>query len=126
MSYLAAIKPIVRKSRDNKTIVVCCSLLLLIAVIALVGPLLSPHEYASTDFENSFLQPFGGDWHLFGTDDLGRDLFVRTLLGVKVTLLVAIIAMTLHAIAKYRLVHVLAHVENEAQSFANLIDSKRG
>ena len=92
MSYLAAIKPIVRKSRDNKTIVVCCSLLLLIAVIALVGPLLSPHEYASTDFENSFLQPFGGDWHLFGTDDLGRDLFVRTLLGVKVTLFVAIIA----------------------------------
>jgi len=31
-------------------------------------------------------------WHLFGTDDLGRDLFVRTLLGVKVTLFVAIIA----------------------------------
>lgn len=41
-------------------------------------------------------------------------------------LLVAIIAMILHAIAKYRLVHVLANVENEAQAFANLIDSKRG
>ncbi len=92
MSYLAAIKPILRKSRDNKTIVVCSSILLLIAAVALVGPLLSPHHYASTDFDNSFMLPSPSGWHLFGTDDLGRDLFVRTLLGVKVTLFVAIIA----------------------------------
>jgi oligopeptide transport system permease protein len=30
--------------------------------------------------------------HIFGTDDLGRDLFVRTMLGIQVTLIVAIIA----------------------------------
>ena len=29
---------------------------------------------------------------IFGTDDLGRDLFVRTMLGVQVTILVAIVA----------------------------------
>ena len=29
---------------------------------------------------------------LFGTDDLGRDLFVRTMLGVQVTILVAVVA----------------------------------
>jgi oligopeptide transport system permease protein len=92
MSYIAAIKPIIRKSRENRTIVVCSSILLLIAVLALIGPWLSPHHYASTDFEHSFVGPFAGDWHLFGTDDLGRDLFVRTMLGVKVTLFVAIIA----------------------------------
>ncbi len=92
MSYLAAIKPILRKSRDNKTIVVCSSILLLIAAVALIGPLLSPHHYASTDFDNPFMLPSPSGWHLFGTDDLGRDLFVRTLLGVKVTLFVAIIA----------------------------------
>ena len=92
MNYLAAIKPIIRKSRDNKTIVVCGSILLLIAAIALIGPLLSPHHYANTDFENRLRLPSTSDWHLFGTDDLGRDLFVRTLLGVKVTLFVAIIA----------------------------------
>ena len=92
MSYRAAIGPILRKSRDNKTIVVCSSILLLIAAIALLGPLLSPHHFASTDFENRFMLPSAGDWHLFGTDNLGRDLFVRTLLGVKVTLFVAIIA----------------------------------
>ena len=92
MSYRAAIRQILRKSGDNKTIVVCSSILLLIAAIALLGPLLSPHHFASTDFDNRFLLPSAGDWHLFGTDDLGRDLFVRTLLGVKVTLFVAIVA----------------------------------
>ena len=92
MSYRAAIRQILRKSGDNKTIVVCSSILLLIAAIALLGPLLSPHHFASTDFENRFMLPSPGDWHLFGTDDLGRDLFVRTLLGVKVTLFVAIVA----------------------------------
>ena len=92
MSYRAAIRQILRKSGDNKTIVVCSSILLLIAAIALIGPLLSPHHFASTDFENLFMLPSPGDWHLFGTDDLGRDLFVRTLLGVKVTLFVAIVA----------------------------------
>ena len=92
MSYRAAIRQILRKSRDNKTIVVCSSILLLIAAIALLGPLLSPHHFASTDFENRFMLPSAGDWHLFGTDNLGRDLFVRTLLGVKVTLFVAIVA----------------------------------
>jgi len=92
MSYLAAIRPIVRKSLDNKTIVVCSSILLLIAAVALLGPWLSPHHYASVDFAHSYMGPSTTDWHLFGTDDLGRDLFVRTLLGVKVTLFVAIIA----------------------------------
>ena len=92
MSYLAAIRPIVRTSLDNKTIVVCSSMLLLVAAIALLGPWLSPHHYAGVDFEHSFMGPSARDWHLFGTDDLGRDLFVRTLLGVKVTLFVAIIA----------------------------------
>ena len=39
-------------------------------------------------------------------------------------LLVAIIAMMLHSLARYRLLRLLAKVENEAQSFANLIDSR--
>jgi oligopeptide transport system permease protein len=92
MSYLAVIRPIIRKILDNKTIVVCSSILILIAAVALIGPLVSPHHYAGVDFEHSFMTPSATDWHLFGTDDLGRDLFVRTILGVKVTLFVAIIA----------------------------------
>lgn len=78
--------------RENRVVVVCTSILFCIAVLALLGPLLSPHHYTSTDFGNSLLAPSAHEFRLFGTDDLGRDLFVRTLMGARVTLFVAVIA----------------------------------
>jgi biopolymer transport protein ExbB len=39
-------------------------------------------------------------------------------------MIVAILALMLQSIAKYRLVRVLVRIENEAQSFATLIDNK--
>jgi len=67
-------------------------ILLFILVLAIVGPWLSPHEYQSTNFDAIFQSPSFTGMHLFGTDDLGRDLFVRTMLGIRITLLVAIVA----------------------------------
>jgi oligopeptide transport system permease protein len=76
----------------NRTLRVTAALLLAVAVAALVGPWISPHDYAATNFDNILASPSIGDMHFFGTDDLGRDLFVRTMLGIRVTLLVAIVA----------------------------------
>ena len=67
-------------------------ILLFILVLAIVGPWLSPHEYQSTNFDAILQAPSLAGMHLFGTDDLGRDLFVRTMLGIRITLLVAIVA----------------------------------
>jgi len=78
--------------RENKAVVICASILMLVAALALLGPLLSPHQYMSTDFSNGLMAPSISDLRLFGTDDLGRDLFVRTLMGARVTLFVALIA----------------------------------
>ena len=63
-----------------------------IVLLAIVGPWLSPHDYLKTDFGNMLSPPSVQDMHLFGTDDLGRDLFVRTMLGVQVTIAVAVVA----------------------------------
>jgi oligopeptide transport system permease protein len=76
----------------SRTIKVSSSILLTIALAAIVGPWLSPHEYLTTNFERLLLSPRLADLHLFGTDDLGRDLFVRTMMGVRITLVVAIVA----------------------------------
>lgn len=67
-------------------------ILIAVGVVALVGPWISPHDYFTTNFDRPLAPPSLGDMHLFGTDDLGRDLFVRTMLGIRVTLLVAIVA----------------------------------
>jgi oligopeptide transport system permease protein len=67
-------------------------ILIFILVLAIVGPWLSPHDYVSTNFDLILKSPTISDGHLFGTDVLGRDLFVRTMLGIRVTLLVAIVA----------------------------------
>ena len=67
-------------------------ILLFMLLLAIVGPWLSPHDYLSTNFDALLNSPQLAGMHLFGTDDLGRDLFVRTMLGIRVTLLVAIVA----------------------------------
>jgi oligopeptide transport system permease protein len=84
-------------------------ILLFVLLIAIVGPWLSPHDYQSTNFDAILNSPSLTGMHWFGTDDLGRDLFVRTMLGIRVTLLVAIVAslvsltigMTFGAVAGY-------------------------
>ncbi|MDX1498421.1 MAG: ABC transporter permease subunit [Woeseiaceae bacterium] len=78
--------------RASRTARVCVVLLALIVLAALVGPLVSPHDYQRADFDRILVPPGSGDAHVFGTDDLGRDLFVRTMLGTRITILVAVVA----------------------------------
>lgn len=70
----------------------CAGLLFFVLLLAIVGPWLSPHDHISTNFNAILQSPTLRDMHWFGTDDLGRDVFVRTMLGIRVTLLVAVVA----------------------------------
>jgi len=76
----------------SKTVRVSAWLLGGIVLLAFVGPWLSPHDYLQTDFEQILQPPALANAHVFGTDDLGRDLFVRTMHGVQITVLVAVVA----------------------------------
>jgi len=76
----------------NKAVRTSGGILLVVLLFAIFGPWISPHDYQATDFERLLQSPTFTDTHLFGTDALGRDLFVRTLLGIRVTLLVAVVA----------------------------------
>ena len=83
---------ILRRIRQSRAAVIYGGILVAIVVVAFIGPLLSPHDYLQTDFDNLLQRPTISEAHFFGTDDLGRDSFVRTMLGVQVTMLVAIVA----------------------------------
>ena len=68
------------------------ALLIAIALLALLGPLLSPWRVDELDWARIGVPPGLGAAHWFGTDRLGRDLFVRTLAGVRVSLAIGLLA----------------------------------
>lgn len=55
-----------------------------ITVLCLVGPLLSSHSYETTNLAYGAQPPSAQHW--FGTDDLGRDVLVRTLIGGRISI----------------------------------------
>jgi oligopeptide transport system permease protein len=89
---MSAIRRAWRRVRQNRVVVISGGTLIGLVVVAVIGPTVSPHNYLQTDFSNILHAPSFSGMHLFGTDDLGRDLFVRTLLGVQVTIIVALVA----------------------------------
>ncbi len=92
MSTGAVLSQFTKEIRCSRSIMISGGILVFVAALSLVGPFLSPHSYLTTDFDGRFIEPTLSNFHLFGTDDLGRDLLVRTLLGGRITLLVAIVA----------------------------------
>ena len=63
-----------------------------IVVLVIAAPLLSPFTIDSTDWDRISIGPSLTTGHYFGTDDVGRDLFVRTLYGGRISLMVGLAA----------------------------------
>ena len=78
--------------RQNRAAMWSMFVLVGMGVLVIVGPLLSPFAFDFTDWDAVSSSPSLGDGHIFGTDGLGRDLFVRTLYGGRISLLVGIVA----------------------------------
>ena len=65
--------------RGNRVVLVAMGLIVLIAVVAVCGPALSPYADDTLDWQHLAVAPGFEASHWLGTDRLGRDLFVRTL-----------------------------------------------
>src|SRR5439155_3701701 len=95
--------------KRNRAAVVSLVVLAVIALLAVFAPLLSPYPFDEVDFDKIGVPPDFADAHWFGTDANGRDLFVRTLYGARVSLAVGlaatsvslVIGVTYGAIAGY-------------------------
>jgi oligopeptide transport system permease protein len=82
----------------NKAAVASLLLLVVIILACVVGPMLLPHSYDDTDWNATSAAPTLAGWHLFGTDESGRDLLVRCLIGGRISLMVGFLA-TLTSVA---------------------------
>jgi oligopeptide transport system permease protein len=78
--------------RRNRAAIASFIILAALTMIVVFVPLLIPYSIDATDWDNISIAPSLQGGHLFGTDGLGRDLFVRTLEGGRISLLVGIVA----------------------------------
>ena len=76
----------------NKAAVLSLCLLVLITLTCIAGPWLLPHAFDATDWDAMSRPPMLKNWHFFGTDESGRDLAVRCLVGGRVSLMVGFLA----------------------------------
>lgn len=67
------------------------TLVVVIILLAVFSEVVTPYDYTEQDLTNRFQMP--SLMHPFGTDNLGRDLLARVLVGGKVSLLVGLLAI---------------------------------
>ncbi len=85
--------------RFQKNKVAMISLLLLLAIIFVTigSELIAPYPYGKINLPERFAFPSRAHW--FGTDNLGRDILSRVLVGGKISLLVAFASVALAAVS---------------------------
>ncbi|MFF2754622.1 ABC transporter permease [Psychrobacillus sp. NPDC058041] len=64
--------------------------LILLALFAIFGPIFSSYSVTATDYPNQNQAPSAAHW--FGTDEAGRDVFIRTWYGARISLFVGLMA----------------------------------
>jgi oligopeptide transport system permease protein len=81
-----------RRLKGNRIACGALAALAALALFALLAPNLSPWAYDSLDWQHLAQPPGLTAAHWFGTDRLGRDLFVRTLFGLRLSLAISVLA----------------------------------
>lgn len=85
-----------RRLKMNKVAMASLVFLILLGIMAIIGPYLLPYKYSDQNLMMTNKPPSLEHW--FGTDYLGRDLFVRTWMGARISLTIGIAAALLDGI----------------------------
>jgi oligopeptide transport system permease protein len=82
----------VRRLRSNPAAVAAVAAVCAIVMLTWLGPWFSPNNSQTLDWLHIAARPGMQGSHWFGTDRLGRDLFVRTLAGTRVSIAIGLAA----------------------------------
>ena len=80
-----------RRFFKNKAALASLIVLSFISLLVIFGPYLSAYSFDDPDWGAMHTGPDFATGHYFGTDSLGRDLFVRTLMGGRISLMVGVL-----------------------------------
>lgn len=83
--------------RTHPSAVAGLALIALFVVVALAAPVIAPHPVSELNLANRFLPPVfleGGRWnYIFGTDQMGQDVFSRVLYGARVSIVIGLVSV---------------------------------
>lgn len=79
---------IIKRLTKSKTAMIGLIIFILLVIIAIIGPMIAPYDYAEMIVQDKNQAPSAV--HLLGTDDLGRDILSRLLVGTRYTLLLGL------------------------------------
>ncbi len=82
--------------RQNRAAMAAAVVLGILVLLVILGPSLSAYRFDKPNWDEIAVPPSVGSvltgGHLFGTDSLGRDLFTRTLMGGRLSLIIGIVS----------------------------------
>lgn len=81
-----------RRVRGDRAALISLTVLLLVIVLAILAPYITPQDPIAQDLK-SVLRPPGTDGHLLGTDQLGRDILSRLMIGTTTSMLAVLLAL---------------------------------
>lgn len=82
-----------RMFRRNHLAVIALTFVILLCLTAVISPWIVPYDPAEQNVRNSLQPPNIEHW--FGTDQWGRDIFSRVVMGARVSLSVGLVAVTI-------------------------------
>lgn len=85
-----------KRFKSNKGALISLFIIVLIIIVAIVAPMLSNYQYDAVDTASQSLKPSAT--HFFGTDVLGRDLWVRVWKGTRISLFIAFVAVVIDVV----------------------------
>jgi peptide/nickel transport system permease protein len=85
-----------RRFRRHRLALIGSSILLILVLMAVFAPIISPYDPYKVSFREPLLTPNPSHW--MGTDDLGRDLLSRLIYGSRVSLSVGLVAVSIYMV----------------------------
>ena len=83
-------KDALRRYMKNKLSVAAGLIIIVITIMAITAPLISPSHYSEANFDEAW--QFPSTAHPMGTDSIGRDYFSRIVYGARISLIVGFVA----------------------------------
>ena len=102
VTFPTPMQMVFRQAKRHKGFLIGGTVLLLIVAMALLAPLIAPHDPYKQSLSNRLVGPIwhdNGTWdHPLGTDNLGRDYLSRVMYGARISLLIGVAAMLISGV----------------------------